>query len=360
MGRFAAYLIKPDGRLAMLGDTKYIALNDEYHDLLSQYAKKDPILNYVLTRGKEGNPYKNVLYQEEGYAIFRDLCDNDIKYSDSFYLMFTAANNKGRAHKHMDDLSFILFAYGHDLLIDPGKYSYNYDTPGRKYVESRWAHNVVTVDNKNYFTPAATIDKYFCNDQCDMIQASYKVHPNFIHHRTLLYLRPQNIILIDEIKELNKTEASENHTFEQLFHFAQNMRTQINKQGSIVKGFVPNSDQNTPQITITQLKDGLKDSEIVCGSDDPMQGWVSLSYGSLTKAPVAKFTARGAEAHFVTCLSIKKESRDDGGKAIEVPMPKLINLDDGNAIIHLYLNNKWQKVHIFRGEIFKALISDIN
>ena len=359
MGRFAAYIIKPDGRLAMVGDTGYGAPIDETHGLLSQYAQKDPILNYVLTGGREGKLYKNVIYQEEGYAIFRDAFDNDSKYSDSFYLMFTAANNKGRAHKHLDDLSFILFAYGHDLLIDPGKYTYNYNTPGAKYVVSRWAHNVVTVDNKNYFSPAATIDKYFSNDQCEMIQASYKVHPNFMHHRTLLYLRPQNVILIDEIKELNKTSPSENHTFEQLFHFAPNMKTQISEQGSIVTGIVPNSDQNTPTITITQLNDGLKSAEIICGSDNPMQGWVSLSYGSLTKAPVAKFMAKGVEASFVTCLSIKKESSDEG-KPKEIKSPKLIKFDNENAVIHLYLNNEWRKIQIFRGKIFMAVISDIN
>ena len=359
MGRFAAYIIKPDGRLAMVGDTGYSTPVDATHDFLSQYAQKDPILNYVLTRGKEGKPYKNVIYQEEGYAIFRDAFDNDSEYGDSFYLMFTAANNKGRAHKHMDDLSFILFAYGHDLLIDPGKYTYNYNTPGAKYIVSRWAHNVVTVDNENYFSPAAAIDKYFSNDQCDMIQASYKVHPNFMHQRTLLYLRPQNVILIDEIKALNKTSASENHTFEQLFHFAPNIKTQIDKQGSVVKGVVPNSDQNTPAITITQLNDGKKSAEIICGSDDPMQGWVSLSHGSLTKAPVAKFMGKGVEATFVTCLSITKESTDEG-KTIKIQSPELITVDNENAIIHLYLNNKWQKVHVFKSNIFKAVISDIN
>ena len=137
------------------------------------------------------------------------------------------------------------------------------------------------------------------------------------------------------------------------------MKTQINKQGSVVTGIVPNSDQNTPRITITQLKDGLYSSEIICGSDNPMQGWVSLSHGSLTKAPVAKFMGKGVEASFVTCLSITKESTDEG-KTIKIQSPKLITVDNENAIIHLYLNNKWQKVHVFRGENFKAVISDIN
>ena len=90
-----------------------------------------------------------------------------------------------------------------------------------------------------------------------------------------------------------------------------------------------------------------------------MQGWVSLSYGSLTKAPVAKFMAKGVEASFVTCLSITKESSDEG-KPKEIKLPKLIKFDNENAVIHLYLNNEWRKIQIFRGKIFKAVISDIN
>jgi len=358
MGRFAAYLIKPDGRLSMFGDTSYSGGPiDETHPLLSQYAPNDPILKYVLTRGKEGKPYKNVIFQDEGYVIFRDLSADNSKFSDSFYLMFTAANNKGWIHKHMDDLSFILFAYGHDLLIDPGKFTYNYDTPGHKYVTSRRAHNVVTVDNNNYLSAGTTIDKYFCNEQCAMIKASYRVHPDFSHERTLLYLRPQSLILVDEIQEIKKTSSqSANHTFEQLFHFAPNMSTQIEKEGTIVKGIVPDSDQKSPGITITQLNDGLKSAEIICGSDNPMQGWVSLSYGSLIKAPVAKFIAKGSEAVFVTHLSVAGDQ--DAEEKNQGLSPQLIKLDEEDVIIHLYINEQWQKVHIIKGEKFEVLISE--
>jgi hypothetical protein len=54
----------------------------------------------------------------------------------------------GTNHHHEDALNFELFAYGEHLIIDPGLYRYNYDSPWRQFMISSLAHNTLAVDGQ--------------------------------------------------------------------------------------------------------------------------------------------------------------------------------------------------------------------
>ena len=59
----------------------------------------------------------------------------------SDYVLFTAAAH-GRAHKHYDDLNYIIY-HGGDLISEAGTGGYDYGDPLVNYGYSPWAHNVM-------------------------------------------------------------------------------------------------------------------------------------------------------------------------------------------------------------------------
>jgi len=47
--------------------------------------------------------------------------------------MIIDAGPYGTAHQHEDKLNFELYAYGNHLVVDPGTYRYNEDSPWRGF-----------------------------------------------------------------------------------------------------------------------------------------------------------------------------------------------------------------------------------
>ena len=81
-----------------------------------------------------------------GYAIFRS-SGHDAP-DKATWIMFLAATF-GSAHKHSDDLSFLLYHKG-DLFVEAGNRDYNYTDPMTAYAYSGYAHNVLCVDDKDF------------------------------------------------------------------------------------------------------------------------------------------------------------------------------------------------------------------
>ena len=81
-----------------------------------------------------------------GYAIFRSSWYD--APGAATWMLFQAATF-GSAHKHSDDLSFILYHKG-DLFVEAGNRNYNYRDPMTAYVYSGYAHNVLCVDDKDF------------------------------------------------------------------------------------------------------------------------------------------------------------------------------------------------------------------
>ncbi len=325
MARFAAYLVQPNGMLAPLGDTSSAPPITADHPILSSHSMTDPVLRFVLTRGAEGEPgLTSAVYLKEGYAIFRDAWRRGPEPDPSLYLLFTAAAHAGRVHKHSDDLSFILFARGRDLLVDAGQHSYEAGDPGREYVVSAPAHNVVLVDGKGFTGFTARLGGHVAGEDFDLVQGSHENYPGIRHRRTLFYSRPAAIFVIDELKPVSPEApggaASASHDFEQLFHLASDLSAVVEEGRSTVlaqpKGGSPAAG---PILRIAQLGDGRGSALVVEGSKDPFQGWVSRSYRGLEPAPVAIFKAHGRDAVFVTFIEVIEPGRERAADASPDP-----------------------------------------
>jgi hypothetical protein len=135
-----------------------------------------------------------------------------------------------------------------------------------------------------------------------------KENNDIIHIRTLFYVRPDIIFVIDELKpyihESAKIDNLISHTFRQLFHFGPNIDIKKDDTFSIINAYYK-SKKTDPVLEITQLRDGYGTAEIFIGNKNPLQGWVSRADGKIEPAPVAQFTAKGIMSTFITFIRIK-------------------------------------------------------
>lgn len=140
--RYLAHVVRPDGRLPLIGDTQ----SRSVHSCFDAYAhrKEWAWLEYAVSRGKRGKPPPETVasYPNSGYMIVRDAW----KGAAAAHLVMKCGF-RSRYHRHDDDMNLVLF-YGEDWLVDGGGYSYEESSPIRRYLRSKWAHNVPVIQHR--------------------------------------------------------------------------------------------------------------------------------------------------------------------------------------------------------------------
>ncbi len=312
MATFVPHVVKPDGYLAQIGDTptKHIT---SYREHLAGFSKEVPLLKELMESGRTKQT-KNVsqVFLDEGYVIIRDFANGQLDFPSSFYLFFSAGAHEGRGHRQADDLSFIVSNGGRELLVDPGRYSYKHDA-GRDYVLGVAAHNTVVLDGVSYKGYKTKIHKIETHKKYTLIHASHKNYSGFEHHRWLIFIRPELILVIDRLlpqgNNSQRLPMGTAHRFEQIFHFApdleiasgfQEVGVRIQKKGS----------SHLPVLRLMQLGKNPPSMRIVTGKKDPMQGWHSTEHAKLVPAPALISRLNGQTAEFVTLLEFRNPEKD--------------------------------------------------
>lgn len=318
MADFLAYVTKPDGRLAPIGDT------DWYHEInpgdpvVAEYAARSNLLCFVLSGGNEGTPGEPFkVYAHEGYAFFRDDWLPDAGFENAVYILFTAAANPRRGHKHQDDLSFVLSAHGYDMLVDPGRHSYNYGDPGRQYVVRPEAHNTVAVDRSHSRDYSAEIVAHGAGDGFAWVSGRHRDFDGIEHLRTLVHLRPSTLLVIDHLRPTGAEIGARSNRFFQVLHLADDAMVERSGDGAVQAHF---SAVSSPPATLSIVQLDRKPAvrlEIVRGQTKPMQGWIAKESRQLTPAPVVVSEKRGLAARFVTLLRIGRGDDVAGGRVPE-------------------------------------------
>ena len=156
-----AWMVLPNGRMANLGDTDYLPLRRAGFMFI-----RSPLLDYVLSAGESGEASSQRLgvFPESGLAVLRSGWPGPESFEQASYLAQQAAFHS-RTHKHADDLSFVWYDRGSEILIDAGRYGFLgrtetgsdlrnrgfwYSDPKRIYVESTHSHNTVEIDGMSY------------------------------------------------------------------------------------------------------------------------------------------------------------------------------------------------------------------
>ena len=290
---FYTYILKPDGTFPKFGDCS----GGKKWSPNQQYLNAHPELQYALTDGKTGERPSELfkIFPKSGWAIFRDKWPPDIYVSiQSDFHSF--------GHYQEDDTSFILTAFGHDLVIDPGLHTYD-KNPIDIYMRKARAHNVLIVDDIDFnFNLANTglsgITRFAVNkDSTRKWRAVVELtHSHYEHLGVKIYRQFGQIgdasFVIKDIIESNKP-----HKYTQLYHLAPGAKIEP-KAGNTFKISWKAHD------CIIWLKSDFDSYDIIEGSMNPVQGWYFPKFGISVPQPVLRLNRKAASGEFVTLLRV--------------------------------------------------------
>ncbi len=196
------------------------------------------------------------------------------------------------AHGHADALSFTLSVSGCPMLIDPGTYAYHTHRRWRDYFRGTAAHNTVRVDHLDQSVSAGTfLWNRHANARClsfdlatdrEQLVAEHdgyrRLDDPVIHRREITYERePRVLTVTDQI-----LSASVHH-IEILWHFAQECVVTL-------EGETARATRNGVELRL-QWPVSLQ-AQLVRGSTDPAQGWISNRFDEKVPADTLVVSGR--------------------------------------------------------------------
>lgn len=233
----------------------------------------DPVLQWFGSNRTAGTPptERSLALRNAGFLIMRTGWDKLDKY------LFFDGGPFGAGHQHEDKLGLDVYAYGASFLRDPGIPNYREDR-WFSFYRSTAAHNTVLIDgngqqrSKEEYRPLrakeVSGENFWASGQgLDVARSQYEQGyangaDKIIHRRTVVFVKPDYWLVIDEL------DGAGSHIAEFLWHFAP-MR--VERDGLRVRsnrGAVGN-------LEIVPLLGGDLGLRILCGEQDPVQGWVA-------------------------------------------------------------------------------------
>lgn len=271
----------PDG-------SKQVAFNDSDPGVTADYARAlaefglESLLSPPSRLGPEVFPYA-------GVAFLRQRPDQG-----DLYLAFDAGPY-GRSHQHEDKLGFWLFAYGRNLLVDPGRHLY--DSSARSYysyLRSTAAHSTIRIDGQNQHsvgrrgTWIATqpLDLgWRATDQEVRASGAYDLGygaDNAIavsHRREIVFANQRFWVLFDVV------QGDGEHSIESRFQFAPG---ELHVSGATARTRFDGANL----LLVCAATAPFSEVRVVQGQEDPRGGWYSDSYNRIEPAPALVLSLR--------------------------------------------------------------------
>jgi hypothetical protein len=269
----AAWHVTPGGRLVQLGDTDDVPA--------PKWAQQAASRLHGI----------NALF-EAGQAFVRD---------GGSYLAVSAGHHSS-AHKHADDMGFVLIEGGKVVVGDAGRWGY-YEEPDRLYARSAFAHNVLTVDEQDFrwresepygsgLLAAGEGDGWYA-----VLTTNPLCKQQGTNHRRLLLYRPAELLVI-----MDAVRAEEQHDYTRRFHFGPGLDARLDAEGQVaLKG----------ERTAAILADSGGDAkaELDCGRDEPARlGWTYPGDRERLPTWTATLHTRAPDATMAAVLSIRESA----------------------------------------------------
>ena len=346
MVRYATHVLKPNGDIPQIGDSVEKKWDTKRHyESLLQLNEGQELL-YSATCGKTGNhPIETcAVFPDGGWAIVRDSWNDT-----SFYLNFHATFRSPR-HKHADDLSFILWAFGRDWIIDPGKYNYELSDPYRDYFAlDASAHNCWTVDGESYPIKSAKkkrpvkFTSTVIQEEIQVFGAQNTLYKKASVFRNIVVLPRRHTILLVDI-----LSSPVERVWRHYLHLAPDLDVSESSGYHVAVDKMGGGMAISPGVQIA-------DQRVIRGETNPIQGWISTSWNVRIPAPVIEHTYQGRDEIVVTCISVSKNADASRRRATyEIKDNDLrISPSDGREDILLVLDNS-------RGCVISAEVLTVN
>ena len=273
-----------------------------------KYFPENETFKYFATDGKEGKApdFTSIALPYSGMATMRS------GHSADAVWCFMESAPFGRAHQHEDKLNVLMFAYGKNVLSDPGNYAYD-SSEMRKFIVDTRAHNCARVDGqsqntrKNYdwkpeYIKKKSDIKWTFTENYDTVEgvfdAGYGESLIDVTHRRKLVFFKKGIdgslpfaIVLDRLTSNDEKD----HSFEVSY--------QMNTEKFTVSDNTYTADFNDG-VTMSVISDIAP--EVIIGQTEPyMMGFRPVHKAEEHEhapAPCLKYTKTGKSARFATIL----------------------------------------------------------
>jgi hypothetical protein len=200
----------PDGSLPRFGDDVHTSVSQASRMLeFAYHTYRDPAMlpflprqpswesvmfGRVLTPPPRPGPQASKLFPSAGHAILRTEGEKGLAAAFTF-------GPYGGFHGHLDKLSFVLFGYGRELGVDPGRAkSQAYRLP----IHSHWykatlGHNAVLVDGQPQKPATGKLESFTTNGTYSAVVARCDEAYPGIRYRRLLCLTPGYLLVFDDL-----------------------------------------------------------------------------------------------------------------------------------------------------------------
>ena len=260
------YLLKPNGVIPTVGDSSPTAPANWPAVLERRWGRTPPSPIAPSAPSDEPGAPALLVSPRAGYAI---LASEPPPYGnpDATYLLFRCRAFES-PHCHCDALSFILYGFSRDWLVDPGYLSYQEWDPRRQYLRSPGAHSLVLVDAQDFRTRQNDVADWGRTKEGDFAVAYHDL-PRGRHTRRVLLTRGGEILVHDEVTPVRRRWLP----WAQLFQIAPDLEVvPVFDHEAHLKA------QDGSRCVIRQDVGG--EWRVVRGQERPrLQGWHSPAYG---------------------------------------------------------------------------------
>jgi len=312
---------------------------------------------WAATDGKEGVPpdYGSVVLSYAGFAAMRSGWGRD---DNMLYFDFGPV---GYRHAHQDKLEVILWAYGRQILFDPGRMDYS-DTRHSNYCMDAFSHNTALVDNRPQrrkwyahprpdespyqplddfqweafeeydYASGVYDDAYGLPGESDAYP--YKEGGNFreswvypaTHHRRVYFHKPDVFVIADTLV----AKDDQSHEYDVRWHL-DSTKVDLSEDAFLAMTV----DENVPNLQIVPLlKDGLSVKTTSAQDDPEFLGW-RITKTSDPATTLQHFKSGPGTVQFVTLLLALKpgeESLFERAEFVDAVSTR-VYLSDGRVFI---------------------------
>lgn len=273
MYNYLAMTIRPNGFGLLNNDAD---LNNNRESVLKAATEYNrPDWAYIASNGKSGTKPTDgpsYLFPYAGQLISRSGFDADAQWS------FFDIGPWGSGHQHSDKLHLSVSAFGHDFLVDAGRFAYRGEVAKkfRSYATGSLGHNLILMDGKGQLPGPKQVEEplpenqYRITPMYDFGSASFEQFDGLKdvkHTRSLIYVRGEFWVVID------KLSCKESHKIEALWHWHPDCLVE-KQNGGIVSGKIKNGGLEIIPVGKTDWN-----IELIKGQEKPeIQGWYSSEY----------------------------------------------------------------------------------
>ncbi|MEX0686505.1 MAG: alginate lyase family protein [Balneolales bacterium] len=290
MYNYLAYSMGPDGYIPLNNDSGRLDIRQDILTAAERYNRPDWI--YIATNGEKGEKPQGLasyVFPWAGIHIMRSGWDKDAHWS------FYKTGPYGIGHQHRDKLHLSIRAYGRDLLVDSGPYTYEdyfsfNPTSWRGYFRSSFSQNVILIDGAGQNPWARIADEpqiegldYVITSEFDFAKGTFsegyeKISGESIegqaeHTRTVVYIKNKYWVVVDQINTDRPREL------QALWRYAPDLDVMI--EGNRVTS----QNSSIGNLGIIPVSDLTWEPSLIKGQTNPyIMGWYSETRGK--KEPI--------------------------------------------------------------------------